>query len=38
MQITLSSVSVEDQDRALHFYISVLGFEKKNDIPMGQLR
>ena len=38
MQITLSSVSVEDQDRALHFYTSVLGFEKKHDIPMGQFR
>ena len=38
MQITLSSISVDDQDRALHFYTSVLGFEKKHDIPMGQFR
>ena len=38
MQITLSSVSVEDQDHALHFYTSVLGFEKKHDIPMGEFR
>lgn len=38
MQITLSSLFVEDQDRALHFYTSVLGFEKKHDIPMGPFR
>ena len=38
MQITLTSVLVEDQDRALHFYTSVLGFEKKHDIPMGEFR
>jgi predicted enzyme related to lactoylglutathione lyase len=38
MQITLASVMVDDQDRALRFYTSVLGFEKKNDIPMGEFR
>ncbi len=38
MQITLASIFVEDQDRALAFYTSVLGFEKKHDIPMGQFR
>ena len=38
MQITLTSISVEDQDRALAFYTSVLGFEKKHDIPMGEFR
>jgi predicted enzyme related to lactoylglutathione lyase len=38
MQITLSSLSVEDQDHALDFYTSILGFEKKHDIPMGQFR
>ena len=38
MQITLVSILVEDQDRALTFYTSVLGFEKKHDIPMGQFR
>jgi predicted enzyme related to lactoylglutathione lyase len=38
MQITLSSISVEDQDRALHFYTEVLGFEKKHDISMGTFR
>lgn len=38
MQITLSSILVEDQDRALDFYTNKLGFEKKNDIPMGEFR
>ncbi len=35
MQITLSSVFVEDQECALHFYTAVLSFEKKHDIPWG---
>jgi catechol 2,3-dioxygenase-like lactoylglutathione lyase family enzyme len=38
MQIRLASVPVDDQDRALHFYTTVLGFVKKNDIPMGPFR
>ena len=38
MQITLTSITVEDQERALSFYTTVLGFEKKNDIPMGPFR
>lgn len=38
MQITLTSILVNDQDHALHFYTTVLGFEKKNDIPMGEFR
>jgi predicted enzyme related to lactoylglutathione lyase len=38
MQITLSSISVEDQDRALRFYTEVVGFQKKHDIPMGEFR
>jgi catechol 2,3-dioxygenase-like lactoylglutathione lyase family enzyme len=38
MQITLTSIFVEDQERALHFYTNVLGFEKKHDIPMGEFR
>ncbi len=29
---------VHDQDAALHFYTSVLGFVKMADIPMGQFR
>ena len=38
MQLKFISVMVEDQDRALDFYTSVLGFEKMADIPMGQYR
>ena len=38
MQITLTSLMVEDQARALAFYTKVLGFEKKHDIPMGEYR
>ena len=38
MQIKLASVPVEGQDKALHFYTTVLGFVKKNDIPMGPFR
>ena len=38
MQITLVSILVEDQGRALAFYTSILGFQKKHDIPMGQFR
>lgn len=38
MQITLSSITVEDQDRALRFYTETIGFQKKHDIPMGQFR
>ena len=33
MQIKFVSVTVEDQDQALNFYTSVLGFEKMADIP-----
>jgi catechol 2,3-dioxygenase-like lactoylglutathione lyase family enzyme len=38
MRITLSSVYVDDQDKALAFYTGVLGFEKKIEIPMGEYR
>lgn len=38
MQIKFVSVMVEDQDRALEFYTSVLGFTKMADIPMGAYR
>lgn len=38
MQITLASIFVEDQDRALQFYTEILGFEKKHNIPMGEFR
>jgi predicted enzyme related to lactoylglutathione lyase len=35
MRITLSSIAVEDQNRALAFYTDVLGFRLKHDIPVG---
>ena len=38
MRINLSSVLVDDQDKALLFYTEVLGFVKKTDFPMGEFR
>lgn len=38
MRINLAAVYVEDQEKALHFYTDVLGFVKKEDIPMGEFR
>ncbi|SCY31211.1 Catechol 2,3-dioxygenase [Nitrosospira sp. Nl5] len=38
MKIKLSSVFVDDQDKALKFYTEVLGFIKKNDMPAGDAR
>lgn len=38
MKITLSSVFVDDQDRALAFYTEKLGFSVAADIPMGEHR
>src|ERR1700716_3000489 len=38
MRINLSSVLVDDQDRALRFYTEVLGFVKKTEIPLGEHR
>ncbi len=38
MRINLTSVLVDDQDKALHFYTEVLGFEKKSEIPLGEHR
>ena len=34
MQLRFISVMVEDQEKALQFYTSMLGFEKMADIPM----
>lgn len=34
MQITLTSILVDDQAKALAFYTEVLGFQEKHDIPM----
>jgi len=36
MLIKLTSVSIDDYDRALKFYTEVLGFVKKRDIPLGE--
>jgi catechol 2,3-dioxygenase-like lactoylglutathione lyase family enzyme len=38
MKITLTSVLVDDQDKALAFYTNVLGFRKKTDVPLGEHR
>ncbi len=38
MKISLCSVPVQDQQKALEFYTEVLGFEKKVDIPAGDHR
>ena len=38
MQMKLTSVLVEDQDKALKFYTEVLGFVKKHDFPIGQFK
>ena len=35
MRIKLTSVLVDDQDKALRFYTEVLGFQKKTEIPLG---
>ncbi|MDR7270744.1 catechol 2,3-dioxygenase-like lactoylglutathione lyase family enzyme [Pelomonas saccharophila] len=35
MQIKISSIFVDDQDKALAFYTEKLGFRKMADIPMG---
>lgn len=35
MRITITSVFVDDQTKALDFYTNVLGFQKKHDIPLG---
>ena len=36
MKIKVTSVSIEDYDKALKFYTEVLGFVKKRDIPLGE--
>jgi catechol 2,3-dioxygenase-like lactoylglutathione lyase family enzyme len=38
MRIHLSSIPVDDQDKALRFYTEVLGFRKKMEIPLGEHR
>ena len=38
MKIKLTSVYVDDQEKALHFYTDVLGFVKKADFSQGPYR
>ncbi len=38
MRIKLTSIMVDDQDKALKFYTEVLGFQKKLEIPVGAYR
>ena len=38
MRIKLTSIMVDDQEKALKFYTEVLGFQKKMEIPMGPYR
>jgi len=38
MKIKLESVFISDLDKALAFYVDVLGFVKKRDMPLGDTR
>ena len=38
IRINLTSVLVDDQEKALAFYTGLLGFQKKNDVPLGEHR
>lgn len=38
MRIKLTSIMVDDQEKALKFYTEVFGFVKKYDIPVDQYR
>lgn len=38
MKVTLSSIYVDDQDKAFKFYTEVLGFLPSQDIPAGDYR
>jgi predicted enzyme related to lactoylglutathione lyase len=38
MEIYITNVFVDDQEKALNFYTNILGFELKNDVPMGENR
>ena len=35
MKIYITNVFVDDQDKALRFYTEILGFEKKDEVPLG---
>ena len=36
MKIKLTSIPIDNYDQALKFYTEVMGFVKKNDIPLGE--
>jgi len=38
MRISLASVLVDDQDKALRFYTEVLGFQERHNVPIGEHR
>lgn len=38
LRINITSVFVDDQAKALAFYVDVLGFVKKQDVPVGEHR
>jgi len=38
MRIKLTSIMVDDQEKALRFYTGVLGFVKKHEIPVGEFK
>ena len=38
MRIKLTSIMVDEQDKATRFYTEILGFKKKHDIPVGEYR
>jgi glyoxylase I family protein len=38
MRIKLTSIMVDEQEKALRFYTDVLGFRKQMDFPVGEFR
>ena len=38
MRIKLTSIMVDNQDKALKFYTEIFGFVKKTEIPVGEYR
>lgn len=38
IRINITSVLVDDQAKALRFYTEILGFVRKNDVPLGEHR
>jgi predicted enzyme related to lactoylglutathione lyase len=38
VRIKLTSIMVDDQDKALRFYTDVLGFRKRHEIPVGEFK